>query len=33
MEVGRIAREFNLYLKLPGSQRIAMFGAQKDDLP
>ena len=31
--VGRIAREFNLYTKITGSQRLAMFGAQKDDLP
>ena len=33
MAVGRIAREFNLYTKITGSQRLAMFGAQKDDLP
>lgn len=33
MAVGRIAREFNLYTKITGSQRTAMFGAQKDDLP
>ncbi len=33
MAVGRIAREFNLYTKITGSQRPAMFGAQKDDLP
>lgn len=33
MEVGRIAREFNLYTKITGSQRIGLFGAQKDDLP
>lgn len=31
MAVGRIAREFNLYTKITGSQRLAMFGAQKDD--
>ncbi|VTM22809.1 Rubredoxin-NAD(+) reductase [Raoultella terrigena] len=31
--VGRIAREYNLYTKITGSQRIGMFGAQKDDLP
>lgn len=31
--VGRIAREFNLYTKITGSQRIGLFGAQKDDLP
>ena len=29
MAVGRIAREFNLYTKITGSQRLAMFGAQK----
>ncbi len=29
----RIAREFNLYTKITGSQRIGLFGAQKDDLP
>lgn len=33
MAVGRIAREFNLYTKITGSQRIGLFGAQKDDLP
>lgn len=33
MEVGRIAREFNLYTKITGSQRLGLFGAQKDDLP
>lgn len=33
MEIGRIAREYNLYTKITGSQRIGMFGAQKDDLP
>ena len=31
--MGRIAREFNLYTKITGSQRIGLFGAQKDDLP
>ncbi|WP_114193043.1 nitrite reductase large subunit NirB [Edaphovirga cremea] len=31
--VGKIAREYNLYTKMTGSQRIGMFGAQKDDLP
>ncbi|EHC31811.1 Nitrite reductase large subunit, partial [Salmonella enterica subsp. enterica serovar Alachua str. R6-377] len=31
--VGRIAREFNLYTKITGSQRIGLFGVQKDDLP
>lgn len=33
MEIGRISREYNLYTKITGSQRIGMFGAQKDDLP
>lgn len=33
IEIGRIAREYNLYTKITGSQRIGMFGAQKDDLP
>ncbi|MEQ1966349.1 nitrite reductase large subunit NirB [Xenorhabdus nematophila] len=31
--VGNIAKEFHLYTKITGSQRIAMFGAQKNDLP
>ncbi|MBW7981297.1 nitrite reductase large subunit NirB [Enterobacillus tribolii] len=31
--IGKIAREYNLYTKITGSQRIGMFGAQKDDLP
>lgn len=31
--VGRIARSFNLYTKITGSQRLAMFGAHKEDLP
>ncbi|MBJ3815023.1 nitrite reductase large subunit [Shimwellia pseudoproteus] len=33
MAVGRIAQQFALYTKITGSQRLAMFGAQKDDLP
>ncbi|MGB2539073.1 nitrite reductase large subunit NirB [Hafnia paralvei] len=33
MAIGEIAREYNLYTKITGSQRIGMFGAQKDDLP
>ncbi|QKJ85314.1 Nitrite reductase large subunit [Paramixta manurensis] len=31
--VGSIARQFNLYTKITGSQRLGLFGAQKDDLP
>jgi len=31
--IGEIAREYHLYTKITGSQRIGMFGAQKDDLP
>ncbi len=31
--IGQIAKKFNLYSKITGSQRIALFGAQKDDLP
>ncbi|PKH23866.1 nitrite reductase (NAD(P)H) [Enterobacterales bacterium CwR94] len=31
--IGRVAREYNLYTKITGSQRIGLFGAQKDDLP
>ncbi|OCF97395.1 nitrite reductase large subunit [Gilliamella sp. wkB195] len=31
--VGQIAKKYNLYSKITGSQRIALFGAQKDDLP
>ena len=31
--IGQIAKEYGLYTKITGSQRIAMFGAQKDDLP
>ncbi len=31
--LGDIATEFSLYSKITGSQRIALFGVQKDDLP
>lgn len=31
--IGEIAAEYNLYTKITGSQRIGMFGVQKDDLP
>ena len=31
--IGQIARKYNLYTKITGSQRIGLFGAQKDDLP
>ncbi|CAM3776327.1 nitrite reductase large subunit [Rouxiella silvae] len=31
--IGDIAEQFSLYTKITGSQRIGMFGAQKDDLP
>ena len=31
--IGQIARKYNLYSKITGSQRIGLFGAQKDDLP
>ncbi|ORM62670.1 nitrite reductase (NAD(P)H) [Pantoea rodasii] len=33
MAIGAVAREFNLYTKITGSQRIGLFGAQRDDLP
>lgn len=33
MAVGQVARQYNLYTKITGSQRIGLFGAQKDDLP
>lgn len=33
LTIGRIAKEYHLYTKLTGSQRVGMFGAQKDDLP
>ncbi len=31
--IGEVAQQYNLYTKITGSQRIALFGAQKDDLP
>lgn len=31
--VGKVAQKYNLYSKITGSQRIGLFGAQKDDLP
>lgn len=31
--VGNIAKKYNLYSKITGSQRIGLFGAHKDDLP
>lgn len=31
--IGTIAREFNLYTKITGAQRIDMFGARLEDLP
>jgi len=31
--IGKIAKKYNLYCKITGSQRIGLFGAQKDDLP
>jgi len=31
--IGNIARQYNLYTKITGSQRIGLFGAQQDDLP
>jgi len=31
--IGKIAQKYNLYCKITGSQRIGLFGAQKDDLP
>ncbi len=33
MAIGKVAREYNLYTKITGSQRIGLFGAHKDDLP
>ncbi|MBW5407800.1 nitrite reductase large subunit NirB [Morganella morganii] len=33
LTIGAIAQEYHLYTKITGSQRIAMFGAQKQDLP
>jgi len=31
--IGEIGRRYHLYTKITGSQRIGLFGAQKDDLP
>ncbi|MBC9131794.1 nitrite reductase large subunit [Frischella sp. Ac48] len=31
--IGQIAKKYQLYSKITGSQRIGLFGAQKDDLP
>jgi len=31
--MGEVAREFNLYTKLTGSQRVALFGVHLEDLP
>ncbi|HAU5565182.1 TPA: nitrite reductase large subunit [Serratia fonticola] len=33
MTIGAVARQYNLYTKITGSQRIGLFGAQRDDLP
>ncbi|MEB5974050.1 nitrite reductase large subunit NirB [Pantoea dispersa] len=33
MTLGEVARQYNLYTKITGSQRIGLFGAQRDDLP
>lgn len=33
LAIGAVAQEYHLYTKITGSQRIAMFGAQKQDLP
>nr|WP_154324427.1 nitrite reductase large subunit NirB [Pantoea sp. 201603H] len=32
LAIGKVARQYNLYTKITGSQRIGLFGAQKDDL-
>ncbi|MEF1218446.1 nitrite reductase (NAD(P)H), partial [Photobacterium damselae] len=32
-ELANVARDYNLYTKITGAQRIGLFGAQKDDLP
>ncbi len=31
--IGEVAKEFNLYVKLTGGERIALFGASLEDLP
>ncbi len=33
MLIGEIGRRYHLYTKITGSQRIGLFGVQKDDLP
>lgn len=33
MEIGRIAKKYNLYTKITGGQRIDMFGARVEQLP
>ncbi|HEO9719161.1 TPA: nitrite reductase large subunit [Morganella morganii subsp. morganii] len=33
LAIGAVAQEYHLYTKITGSQRVAMFGAQKQDLP
>lgn len=33
MAIGRIAKQYNLYTKITGGQRIDMFGARVDELP
>ncbi|ERK11634.1 Nitrite reductase [NAD(P)H] large subunit [Pantoea sp. AS-PWVM4] len=33
MAIGQVARQYHLYTKITGSQRIGLFGAQRDDLP
>ncbi|AHN24769.1 Nitrite reductase [NAD(P)H] large subunit [Gilliamella apicola] len=33
ISIGKIAQKYHLYSKITGSQRIGLFGAQKDDLP
>ena len=33
LAVAEVARDYKLYTKITGAQRIGLFGAQKDDLP
>lgn len=33
LAMAEVAKEYNLYTKITGAQRIALFGAQKSDLP
>ena len=33
IELGKVAEEFGLYVKLTGGERVAMFGARLDELP